>query len=198
MSASSRRAILGLGMVTLGVGGPSVFYLQGDFQGLFLPVSPAASVRCLPDSTVGRTLRAGQSAYRFHIGAPALQIRDGSGALVAAGPAPRVVAAVFDTSGAPIALADSVLLSWGTTTGLVQFDARPAATGWGQTSTIDSAAAMAIAVRLGPKRIMEAVAEAQKLERRSPRQALDSLAVGRARALAAALWTRTCPNGRRA
>ena len=198
MGLRLRRTMVRLPIVALGLGATRLLTLQTDLQGLFLPLSSSTALRCVPDSVSDPILLPGQSAYRFLIGTPALQVRNGSGELVAGGPAPRVVAAVFDLGGTPIALADSVTRSWGSATGIVRFDTPRGATGWGQTASIDSAEAMAIAMRLGPKHLMEAVAEAQKLERRSPKQALDSLVVGRARALAADLWLKICPNGRKA
>ena len=54
------------------------------------------------------------------------------------------------------------------------------------------------AMKMGPARLLEAATVAEGLRREGPREALDSLSIARARALAAFLWTKSCGPGGKA
>jgi hypothetical protein len=87
---------------------------------------------------------------------------------------------------------DSVLAGWATWAAEAQFDPSIPRPSYIQGSTVDSAQAMAIAMRLGPSRIMEAGDSAERLRQVGERQPLDSAGLRRARAFAALLWQSRC------
>lgn len=169
---------------------------EGSAQVAARLLSPPSgdAIKCVSSSRVSRP---GQNAVLqlnvYHIGASAFQVRGAGGQPVMVGPPPRVAIGVFDPQGSPVALIDSVFGGWETWAATIEFDPRSRRESYRQVSSVDSAEAMIIAMRLGPARLMEAGDSAERLRKFGPKEALDSLALHQARELAALLWQRRCP-----
>ncbi len=152
-----------------------------------LALPGAAALTCETDSSPLLGLR----AFLFSVGAPSLQIRDASGQLLAAGPAPREIAAVFDTAGRPALLSDVVRLGVTRQVSVtVHFDRDGNAVGFRQLADTDSAAVMARVQREGLRALDRAIQENTRMR---PPEALDALALRRARMLIEWLWGKRCP-----
>jgi hypothetical protein len=186
-----------LALITIGTA--ATLRAQPAADSLLLSVPAANTIRCIPIQA-SNAPEAGKpvSAYSFHVGRPGFQMRDGSGVTIAAGPSPRIVTVAFHPDGRPTSLSDSVFRAWRNGAVVVQFDLGNKPKAWRQFTTIDSAKAMDIAMKMGPARLLEAATVAEGLRREGPREALDSLWIARARALAAFLWTKTCGPGGKA
>jgi hypothetical protein len=184
------RFLLAFGLVAAGLL-PSASAQPVASQLLSAP--SAEAVRCASNSRVSRP---GQQTtfllYRYHIGVPDFQTRNSSGRMVMTGPPPRVVIAVFDQQGAPLIVIDSVFAAWITWAAVVEFDLSAGRESYRQSASIDSAEAMAIAMRLGPARIMEAGDSAERLRKIGEKQPLDTQALNRGKQLADLLWLKRC------
>ena len=192
MSMHSRTPFLvALGMIAGGSPNGAIAQTRLDH---LLSFPSAEAVSC---ASASRVSRPGQEAilllYRYHIGVPGFQMRNSAGQTVMTGPPPRVAIGVFDQQGTPIVVIDSVFAAWTTWTATVEFDPTSRRESYGQASMVDSAEAMAIAMRLGPTRLLEAGDSAERLRKLGQRQPLDTQALSRGRQLAGLLWSKRCP-----
>ena len=191
--------VAGRAFALMTIGAATALPAQSIADSVLLSVPTTNTLRCVPlPSTADSGPAKSVLAYAFHVGSPAFQMRDRSGTMIASGPSPRIVTVAFDPVGHPVSLSDSVFRAWRNGAVVVLFSSATKPTGWRQFTTIDSAQAMALAMKLGPARLLEASAEAEKLQLTGPRELLDSLGIARARALAAFLWTKTCGPGGKA
>jgi len=178
-------------LATVAVLVPRATPAQTPSDTILLSLPPASGVTCEEDrGPFPAAVPPGARAFSFAVGTPAVQLRDATGRLLAEGPPPRELGAVFDSIGRPIFLADQVALgNWRQGTAIVMF-AGQEASGFRMTMVTDSAAGMVLVFREGPGAASEAARQATRVESREP---LDSLGVRRARALAQHLWERRCP-----
>ena len=164
-----------------------------DVDKRLLTVPSADALKCTDNSRAsGPGSKTVLILYRYHIGVPKFQMRNSAGETVVTGPSPRVAVAVFDQQGKPIGLVDSVFAGWTTWAAMVQFDSTSRGKSYLQASSVDSVEAMAIAMRLGPTRLMEIGDSAERIRRFGPKQQLDAEVLRRASELARLLWRNRC------
>ena len=157
---------------------------------------PTGAVTCIRGEQLGMrgVLDSPGWLFVFNLGAATIQVRGPAGQTVMSGGAPRAVSVTFTSAGEPMQLVDSVFTPWRTWVANVSFPTIGAELpSYTQLSSIDSAAAWAIAQRLGPSRLLEAADSASRLLTPGPHQPLDSLGKRKARELAMLLWSRRCP-----
>ena len=172
---------------------PSLARAQLARDSVFRTVVPSTIIRCVSLPATDSALPRGTvSAFAYSVGLSEFQVRDGAGHLQMMGPPPRWIRVAFDAVGHPVEVIDSVFRPWRRGAGVAQFDSLAHSSGYQQAALIDSARVMEIAMRLGPKRLQEAVAEAAKLETLGPRTPLDTLNIQAARAIASVLWGQRC------
>jgi hypothetical protein len=178
--------------------GPARHAIAQSVDARLLSTPVDDSVRCIASSRLSPPMQMARvHLYAYQIGAPELQVRNAARQTMMTGPSPRVAVAIFDQSGNPVALVDSVFAAWVTWVAEVEFDPSSRRQSYIQASSVDSAEAMAIATRLGPRRLREVGDSAERLRKSGQKQLLDSAALRRARQMAELLWTQALPLGLR-
>jgi hypothetical protein len=133
------------------------------------------------------------SLHRYRIGRSQSQLPGSAAELAMAGLPRRITQVVFDHDGRPLTLIDSVFLGWTRQVGRAMFDSTSRLPSFRESSTIDSSTAMAIALRLGPGRVKEAVDSVEQYRKTGERVPLESEQKNRAQRLAQFLWPLPCP-----